>query len=419
MNEDENEDIEGEQTSDRTLGAKIRQAMSTLEGDLAGIETEDTEVRPSQTGSEPDKNESGSSQSEMSSSGISLETEGVFNDSVEIDKQEEEMQNKFVSKVAKSQELFKEVFNDFLAYTKFQFVFKDQDKNDVSLSRADVIRLYNHHMDSVNDCDKKTQEIIDLQKRNEELVAEKGKWLAEKESMSKAEEDIKKMFQSMRSENEKLKKGAKESEDAEEKLKKDLSILGREKKKLMSDTDELRLKRKEQKTLIEKMEREKEDHSKQILKKDIEIEDLTKSVEKKRKELKALRVFKEKVFCVQEEMVTEAVRCENEKWLDLKEGWLSDKKVLDDQLEEEKEKSTKLNLALTESREQIKKLQGKNKDLSGQVQKANTDLYRANIQLLSVGKGDLAKTPIKSPKEPPKPRATITLQENIIQIDSD
>ena len=405
MNE---EDTEDEQSNDQTLGAKIKQAMSTLEGDLDG--TEDTETQLAQTGSESDKNESGSSQKESSSSGISSETEGV-NDSVVLDKQEEELKNEFAAKVAKSQELFKEVFDGFLSHTKFQFVFKDQEKNDVSLSRADVIRLYNHHIDAVKDGDKKTQDIIDLQKRNEEILAEKDKWAAERNRMLKAEKDIMKMFQSMQSENESLKKKVKENE-------KNLFTLEEEKKIFISNEQGFYQKSKEQKALNEKMEKEKEDQSKQILQKDIEIEDLKKSNEKKRKELKDLRIFKDQVFRLQDEMVTEAVRCETDKWLDIKESWLSDKKALDGELKEEQEKSEKLNSALSESRGQVKKLQEKSEDLSSQIQKANTDLYRANMQLLSVGKGGLAKS-AKVSKEAPKPPVVNITQEDIIQIDSD
>ena len=60
MNEDETED---EQTSDRVIGANIRQAMSALEGDLAG--TEATGTQQTQTDSELGQDESGPSHGEL------------------------------------------------------------------------------------------------------------------------------------------------------------------------------------------------------------------------------------------------------------------------------------------------------------------------------------------------------------------
>ena len=78
---------------------------------------------------------------------------------------------------------------------------------------------------------------------------------------------------------------------------------------------------------------------------------------------------------------------------------------------------------LTESRKQVKQLFEKSKAFNEQIQKANKDLYRANIRLLSVGMDDLVG--IVAPKGSKEKETHLPLvsgktqDEDVIELDSD
>jgi len=418
-----NSTVNGEAADEQSLGAGIRQAMTTLDGDLASIEDPGTQLP--QTSSE--ESGSGSSHDESSIVKAGSNTSGlkalVINDFIEINAQEEEMKKKFAAKVAQSQQLFKETYDDFLSFTQFQFVFNDKEERNINLSRADVIKLHNQHIETVAVINKMAKEIGILRESNEELLSEKKKWEDEKERISAAEEEIKKVYETTRQENKKLEAKIKEKEDTKNSLKKDLQILEVEKKILVSAEISFNKKREELESLNEEMEREKEGLYKQGLKKDIEIEELKETNEKKRKELKDLREFKQKVFRLQEEMVSDAVKCENRKWLDVQESWFSEKKALEEKIREEKRKKEKSVTTLIDHKKQVKELQQKIKDINEKVQKTNKSLFQANLRLLSVGIEFVNDGVKEGAAKIETPKLTTTTQNNdkedVIEIDSD
>jgi len=365
----------GEDDSEQSVRAATRQAISAS----------DQDTQHPQTSSYGSTEETGSDQKESSSPGVSFKKREISTlrseDFCEINAQEEEMRKDFASKCNESQKFLQELHHNFLSFTQYQFVFMDKEGRNINLSRADVIRLHHQHLETIKVLHGMAQELNKTQKRNAELLSEKDGWDAQKNSATEAGEEIKKVNESLKKENEMLKMEIKENEDAN-RLKQALKNMGEIASKLVTDKSALHKERVGLKSLNEKLQREKEIQSKLILQKSNEIADITDAYEKNKKELKDLREFKRKIFPVQEEMVLDAVKCEKEKWLDIQEGWSSDKKFLEEKLEEEQKRSERLDSA---RRKQVKMFLQKCKDLNLQVQEANHQLCHAKLQLMALG----------------------------------
>ena len=372
----------GEDISEQSVRAATRGATRQA------ISASDQDTQHPQMSSYGSTEETGSDQKESSSPGVSFNKREISTlrseDFCEINAQEEEMRKDFASKCNESQKFLQELHHNFLSFTQYQFVFMDKEGRNINLSRADVIRLHHQHLETINVVHRMAQELNKTQERNAELLSEKDGWDAQKNSATEAGEEIKKVNESLKKENEMLKMEIKENEDAN-RLKQALKNMGEIASKLVTDKSALHKERVGLKSLNEKMLREKEFQSKLILQKSNEIADITDAYEKNKKELKDLREFKRKIFHLQEEMVLDAVKCEKEKWLDIQEEWSSDKKFLEEKLEEEQKRSERLNSALGKSRKQVKKFLQKCKDLNLQVQEANHQLCHAKLQLMALG----------------------------------
>ena len=405
--------VNGEDDSEQSVRAATRQAISAS----------DQDTQHPQTSSYGSTEETGSDQKESSCPGVSFKKRMISTlrseDFCEINAQEEEMRKDFASKCNASQKLLQELHHSFFSFTQYQFVFMDKEGRNINLSRADVIRLHHQHLETINVVHEMAQELNKTQERNAELLLEKDGWDAQKNSATDAEEEIKKVNKSLKKENEKLKMEIKKNEDAKATLKQALTKMSEIASKHITDKSNLRKERVELKSQNEKMEREKEIQSKLILQKSKDIADIKEAYENNKKELKDLREFKRKIFHLQEEMVLDAVKCEKEKWLDIQEGWSSDKKYLEEKLEEEQKRSERLDSALGKSREQVKKFLQKSEDLNLQVQEANFKLCHANLQLMAVGinviKGEGGSQTLSSGSVVKKNSA----HEDVIEIDSD